>query len=713
MGGLAGVGGVGWTGPAMPGLLLTRFDLGPRLIAVDTGTSESLPLESSRSGSVFSDRFDPTVGWYLPALAPAGDPDPGFAFAATVAGVDASSGDPFDTASVTMTVQVSEPPDLAAARATAPTVTYRPIPMDGLSVSWSLVGKDPLGADQTLTIPMTVVVADPGALTLTGSLVGASVVVAYENLVSSGTASLVATSSYRAWREWQPPIRWFPGGGFPGRLPEASLVAAPSLEVRQLLPVATLDGPQREIPLREVPIRRVPIDDPDPTPPEPVWTASVDPRSDTLALGTRYGHDVYRSRFTITAASSTRPIIDINDLVSFSSTRSEFRELTSLGDVPTRYPSLRRLYLGQVTGTVVIVPQSYGIIRGRSGTAAACRAVVDDSTTTTSGCRFDFTFALAPVVDPVELAQLAHDLGAIPEAGGRALTLTLPTGMDPRTPSSFPTFAGATAHIADGSGPQSVVMTMSVGDTAQIPAVCNVNTLLSQLASTTTQLSGELMVRLDDVYPTPIGTSLVLSLNETSGTDDVSLTSATDGSPSVTVTNAGPVPLLVAAVAAVTPGGPVVAGVDQVLSGGASTVVALPEVSVPTVVRRDLALTNPMPRSQIFDYIDLAVTTVTQVQHPLSYNAAFDFAAAGVRQLDVITTLTAYPGVAVVALTLTPTHRVDSVHALVPLDVVVSGLAASVQVTVTPVAGSPRTVTLTTDFVDTPILVITSASVAA
>src|SRR5581483_6355245 len=78
------------------------------------------------------------------------------------------------------------------------------------------------------------------------------------------------------------------------------------------------------------------------SPPEPV------------PLGLQFYTDSYRSRFTITTKDGvTRPIIDQNDLTGFATARSEFRELTSLGDVQSRFPTVRRLYLGQITGTVV------------------------------------------------------------------------------------------------------------------------------------------------------------------------------------------------------------------------------------------------------------------------------------------------------------------------------------------------------------------------
>jgi hypothetical protein len=55
------------------------------------------------------------------------------------------------------------------------------------------------------------------------------------------------------------------------------------------------------------------------------------------------------------------------------------------------------------------------------GLAATCDSVVDPSPGSTTRCRFHFTFTLAPLADPVDLAALAIDLTGIPEAAGRSL----------------------------------------------------------------------------------------------------------------------------------------------------------------------------------------------------------------------------------------------------------------------------------------------------
>jgi hypothetical protein len=111
-------------------------------------------------------------------------------------------------------------------------------------------------------------------------------------------------------------------------------------------------------------------------------------------------------------------------------------------------------------------------------------------------------------------------------------------------------------------------------------------------------------------------------------------------------------------------------------------------------------------------YVAFHTHTVQQVQHPLTVNAAgLNFGAAGITAIDVQITMTANPGTPVPAMTLSPSHPIDFVHVLVPIDSAVTGLAGTVALTLTTTAGQ-RTVAVSHDFVDEPILIITQAMIA-
>ena len=145
-----------------------------------------------------------------------------------------------------------------------------------------------------------------------------------------------------------------------------------------------------------------------------------------MALGTTYAQQPYRPLYTLTKppATTARPIVSVSDLTMFTSTGTEYVQLSSLGDVPARYPSLTGVYLGQVSGTVVAVPAAYGIVHTSTGCEMSINAVVD--TNSVSGSQFQVSLTLGPMIDPCDLAQLSVDVQGIPEAQSRRLTVGPP-----------------------------------------------------------------------------------------------------------------------------------------------------------------------------------------------------------------------------------------------------------------------------------------------
>ena len=74
---------------------------------------QNLPLESTRNGNLFTDRFNSQLSWYLPGYQLAPDIDASFSFAAGAQGID-SDGNPYYQATVTLTLDKFEPPDVTA-----------------------------------------------------------------------------------------------------------------------------------------------------------------------------------------------------------------------------------------------------------------------------------------------------------------------------------------------------------------------------------------------------------------------------------------------------------------------------------------------------------------------------------------------------------------------------------------------------------------------
>src|SRR6266581_536565 len=112
-----------------------------------------------------------------------------------------------------------------------------------------------------------------------------------------------------------------------------------------------------------------------------------------LPLSLKYQQDGYQLKYTVsTATSPNRAIRDVKDLKDFSGSQTEFAELKALGDVSQRYPTLSRLYIGVLSRKIVVVPRRYSVVRGSSGCAATCFALVDSSAADGSNCKFEFDF---------------------------------------------------------------------------------------------------------------------------------------------------------------------------------------------------------------------------------------------------------------------------------------------------------------------------------
>ena len=58
--------------------------------------------------------------------------------------------------------------------------------------------------------------------------------------------------------------------------------------------------------------------------------------------------------------------------------------------------------MGVISKTIVLIPQSYVIVRAKSGCLATCLARVDTSPSSASQCAFEFTFMIAPAVSHIE-----------------------------------------------------------------------------------------------------------------------------------------------------------------------------------------------------------------------------------------------------------------------------------------------------------------------
>ncbi|MGH3380724.1 MAG: hypothetical protein ACRDP6_38915, partial [Actinoallomurus sp.] len=652
----------------------------------------TLPANALDVPRLESGLFPGTLGergeWFQPDLALSADADPAFGFAAIQTGEVAADGGPFNRATLTFSLRAIKPAGLTAFPELEP---MRQVPDLRLGLTLTVPVTTPDGSTRTERVPGTATAGGGGGFVATFELTGPVVEAAYAHLTHRGQAGLEIAATYTGY--------------------ETTLITAPDLGFP--VPGPVFHGYQFEVfgdggitPL-------VPIEVVHPMPGTYRFYPVTASFTRAVPVGLAFHADVYRSRFTITAENLTRPIIDAGDLAEFAHTRSEYRELTTLGDIATKYPSLRRLYFGQISGTVVAVPAAYGILRTAQGLLATCDSIVDDSPVTLTGCRFHFTFTIVPMADPVDLARLRAAVPGIPEAAGRTLRVILPTGLDPRNPSSLDGFPAASAAFADGQE-SAVQVGIDIADDQATPATTNVNLFLQQLASTgPAPLFGNVAIRLDDAYPQPVHAQLALNLRQTFGRDDLRISVQAGNPPTAQATNQGPFDLVLHRFAAVA--GQLVNVVslgDPVLPAGESTTLTGIEVGESVEMSYGLAVPSPLPKAAMSKYVTFHTHTVQEVQHPLTVNAAgLDLAATGITTIDIQITITANPATPVPAMTLSPSHLIDFVHVMVPVDSVVTGLDSTVALTLTTAAGR-RTVTVSHDFVEEPILVLTPSTIA-
>lgn len=668
------------TGPGFPSVPSDQVAATLPDYAMDLPRLESGPTRDTLGGGQGE--------WFLPDFALSAGSDPAFGFAVTQTGDVAGDGGPFNRATLTLSLRAVMPAGVAALPTSG---VLRQVPDLIPQFSLTVPVTEPDGSVGAESVPSTVTAAAGGGFVATFELAGSVVEAAYVHLTHRGQAALAITATYPG---YQTTLIWAPDTGFPVHGPvfhgyqfkafgDGGITPGPPPE-----PLHPIPGTYRFFPVNARFARTVPI-------------------------GLTFNTDVYRSRFTITAERTTRPIIDANDLNQFAGPRSEYRELTTLGDVAAAYPSLRRLYFGQVSGTVVAVPAGYGIVRTAQGPLATCDSIVDDSPVTVTGCRFHFTFTVAPLADPVDLARLRAAVPGIPEAAGRTLRVVLPAGLDPRHASSLDGFPAGEAVFADGQE-SAVQVGVDIADDQATPATTNVNLFLQQLAATgPPPLFGNVAIRLDDAFSEPVRTQLVLNLRQTTGRGDLVFSLQAGNPPTAQATNQGPLDLVLHRFVAVA--GPMVnvgSLGDQVLPAGKS--IALPDVEIgeSVEVSDGLAVPVPLPKAAMSRYVTFHTQTVQEVQHPLTVNAAgLDLAAMGITTIDVQITITANPATPVPAMTLSPSHLIDFVHVMVPVDSAVTGLDSTVALTLTTAAGR-RTATASHDFVEEPILVLTPSMIA-
>ncbi len=695
------------------------------------------PLLDSQVGNVFHDAGDPALLWHLPGYELAPDPDASFAFAAQQDKAD-DHGHPFNIATLTFGLRHAVPADAAAALAAQPGARLQEIPTAPTEVVLNLPFTSSDGSDQIRMIPGTATAVAGGLLLTFTGLLGDNVILAFVGLTTTGAASVSLTLSYDVDDE-VPRQRWWSEArqaslvGLQGAqtlmlkaAPQRSALIRPRRFAETAGPMAihVSDAATNEMrPIGDDPFMiaddgsdpgvvhvLVPIDD-EPTEPETTTIRRSTTTTFGLPVGSKFAGSGYRPSYTVMSKGARRAIINTDDLEQFNVVQSQFQELTSLGDVATRYPSLRALYVGLVSGTVVAVPAAYGIQRTPQRCEASCDAVVDSGSALSTGCRFHLSFTLAPEVDPGDLVRLAADLLTAPSLPARDWKVVLPSDLDRRTAPAFTSPLVNATMFALGADPHTFLVGVDIQDDA-IPAVVKVNAFLKQLsASGPAPLVGRLAVRLDDAYPSPVQTNVILDLHTTGGDQELVVQSTGPGS--ATVQNVAPYDLRLEQYTSRTAASFMTVPLDQALPGGETITLSAAADAEILAVHRSLSLPDPMPPALLADYVTFRTSDVQRVHHLLGVNATSVLGGTAPGKpsgLSIEITLDGAPDVDIPTLTLDAGRPVDKATVDIPVQSAFTGLAATVSIAVLREGvPEPIHVSLTHDFFSSPIFVVTPA----
>lgn len=640
------------------------------VLAASQGAGKG-PTMGSEVGNVYRDSSDEGLRWYVAGFTTtADDPDPRFSFTATQAS---------RTGTLSLGLEKAVPEDVQEAQEADPALRFEEIPLNDITATLVLRTRTEDGAEDDVRVPAQVFSTDVGMQVTIGGLSGPNVVLAYRELTSGGAAAIEIDYTYSVW--------------------DAELVDASGKPV-DFDPFGGRENGQTP----EEAARNHYI---------PIWNTIS--RRKTVELESKFADPlIYQDLYALVADGVTQVITDAGMLAAFDVSDSEYREITELGDIASAYPSLRALYLGTASGTVIAVPAAYGIVRTLNGCAAECDAVVDTQPSAASGCRFQLSFTLGPVVDPGDLAKLAQDLLAAPGLEGqRPMKLTLPSNLDARTASTFPSPLVSSSSWGVGVVPNTFLLNLAITDDAE-PAIVKTNLILSQLApQSTSPLLGRICLRLDDAYQPPVLADVILDLNTTSGSGE--LATAMESAGNWTVCNRTALALRTTRCTTHTPAGLNTAPYDTTLAPGQTAPLSVPADTDQVLIDCMLALPTPVTTKVISDYLTIRAESVQQVHHALAVNATgLQFATLGITTLDIAIMLHDAPAIPVPTLTLNSEHTVDNTAVDIPVVFMVTGLTATLTITVT--GGDPAKVaahtTVTHDFIKQPIFVLTQDVIA-
>ena len=686
----------------------------------------SLPMASTRSGSLFEDRNYPDLHWYLPQFALAADVDASFVFAANQPS-QLKDGTPFNAVHLAFRLTKSMPSDVSQFAQANPTAGLREIPLESLAAVLTSPYTDAQGnqAVRSFTASGVTVQGDGSYLVVfDDSILGDVVVAVYQDLRVFGKASVKLTATFST---WSPPGAPPPPGGLNARFLSFQNVVATSafrsaaVETPTPAPVPAAAAPtavrmEPAIMFSPLPPPSHPYDPPPDDPPQPQLVIASLPFEQVLGAGLKYNADGYQLQYTVTTLSSpSRVILSVADLNAFNAPQSQYVELKEMGDINAKYPSISRAFIGRLSRTIVLIPQRYSILRSKSGCSAACLARVDSSPSSTSQCAFEFSFVIGPEINRIELAQFQNEVAAVAYLQG--YSITFPTLLRDTPASAVQTSFASTANFSAGSDPHTFALTVTVQDDGlATPAVANANLFILRLtAQTGTDLIGSLSLKLDDGFTDPVLGTVDLNFAHTTGTDE--LTSDFDPTgPAFNLSNLSPLDLVIQEYA-------LVQGANLTLSSSAfvlpsRTGKALPapanNAGMALVAVAQLALPTPMTMASVSNYLNFQTVDVQQTR----YMIAVDATGVDWKSVVSVTATITFPtlsSIAPMSFALGPVLQSGSQSVLVPLVNALSTLPGSLDILANFADTTKASVefTLTNDFVGQPVMTLLQSQITA
>jgi len=633
-----------------------------------------IPDASTKNGNLFTDRFDKNTLWYLPTFSLLPGNDAGFSFIATQSTLPNSAGDPFYVADFKFTIHKEVPADAIAAKTVNAARNLREIPLQSLQVTLSIAYSNDQGKQAFATYNGTVTPTSDGNYDVHfPNVIANHVVLLYENLKMFGTAQISLSAIYQAWRPTGAPMLLFI------RPVKTFTIVQPRQQPKQ---VAGFNENQTFF--------------------------------QPLTLDKKYAANEYQLDYKITNATGTRPIIDVEDLKNLKGNPTEFSQLKTI-DL-SKYPSISALYIGVLSKVVIIIPQSYGIVRNAVTCSASCWASVDTTPGSAGSCKFQFQFELTPNIDAVDYIQLFKEMQQ--NADLQAYSLKFAGSLNDKVPSTLNSvFTSGTAY-QPATTPANFILTTTIVDAPGQSSVVNANLLIQQLCKTPPGCAvGKINLELDDNYPDVVSSTVALSLPGAKSDDGISWAADTSAQ-TVTLTNSTSFNFLLQRYTFCSDAGigDTVEANLTIASGETATVPLPPNFDHLSIITDYVEQSGAVDRTNIARYMEIKTQDAQNVQYFIGVNSAqVKYDPRNIKQIDVQPVLTTASTIIVPTFSMARQNTAVGTKIMLPLQFSVTSLPVTLNFTVSfkEDGKTPVSFTKENDFIVEPVFDLTDADITA